>query len=94
MVVSYIRRFVSASAKMHTSRVTDVYTYFRHTAHLSVIKKKETRSSTRQTWLRSACRVGACSSERDSWSEVFKDGLMKVGVACLAFFCGQDGNLK
>ena len=31
---------------------------------------------------------------KDTWSEVFKDGSMKVGVACSGFFGSQDGNLK
>ena len=30
----------------------------------------------------------------DTWFEVLKVGSMKVGTACLAFFCSQDGNLK
>ena len=30
----------------------------------------------------------------DTCSEVLKDGSIKIGVACPAFFCSQDGNLK
>ena len=30
----------------------------------------------------------------DTWSEVLKDGSMKVGTACPAFFCSHDGDLK
>ena len=30
----------------------------------------------------------------DTWSEVLKDGSMKVGAACPAFFCSRDGDLK
>ena len=36
----------------------------------------------------------AASTWRDTLSEVLKGGSMKVGVACLAFFCSHDGNLK
>ena len=31
---------------------------------------------------------------RDTWSEVFLDGSMKVGTACSSFFCSHDGDLK
>ena len=31
---------------------------------------------------------------RDTWTEVLKDGSMKVGTACPAFFCSHDGDLK
>ena len=37
---------------------------------------------------------GAASVWEDKWSEVLKDGSMKVGTACPAFFCGQDGFSK
>ena len=36
----------------------------------------------------------AASIWRDTWSEVLKDGSMKVGTACTAFFCSCDGDLK
>ena len=36
----------------------------------------------------------AASIWRDTWSEVLKDGSMKVGTACPAFFFIPDGNLK
>ena len=36
----------------------------------------------------------AASIWRDTWSEVLKESSMKVGVACPAFFCSQDGELK
>ena len=41
--------------------------------------------------------AGACTereTQRDTWSEVWKDGSMKVGTACPAFFCSCDGDLK
>ena len=31
---------------------------------------------------------------RDKWSEVLKESSTKVGVACPAFFCSCDGDLK
>ena len=36
----------------------------------------------------------AASIWRDTWSELLKDGSMKVGTACSAFFCSHDGDLK
>ena len=36
----------------------------------------------------------AASIWGDTWSEVLKDGSMKVGTACPAFFCSCDGDLK
>ena len=30
----------------------------------------------------------------ETWSEVLKDGSMKVGTACPAFICRHDGDLK
>ena len=36
----------------------------------------------------------AASIWGDTWSEVLKDGSMKVGTACPAFFCGHDEDLK
>ena len=33
-------------------------------------------------------------AENEPPTEVLKDGSMKVGTACPAFFCTQDGNLK
>ena len=30
----------------------------------------------------------------DTWSELLKDGSMKVGTACPAFFSSHDGDLK
>ena len=52
----------------------------------------------RTTWPNSAGACTACEmqrqSGRDTWSEVLKDGSMKVGTACLAFFCNQDRNFK
>ena len=30
----------------------------------------------------------------DTWSDVLKDGSMKIGTACPAFFCSRDGDLK
>ena len=34
----------------------------------------------------------AASIWRDTWSEVLKDGSMKVGTACSAFFFNHDGH--
>ena len=52
----------------------------------------------RASWPDSA---GACMEREtqrpiwgDTWSEVLKDGSMKVGTACPAFFCTDDGDLK
>ena len=36
----------------------------------------------------------AASILGDIWSEVLKESAMKVGVACPAFFCSHDGDLK
>ena len=36
----------------------------------------------------------AASIWGDTWSEVLKESSMKVGVACPAFFCSHDGELK
>ena len=36
----------------------------------------------------------AASIWGDTWSEVLKESFMEVGVACLAFFCSHDGELK
>ena len=36
----------------------------------------------------------AASIWRDTWSEVLKEGSMKVGTACPAFFCSCDGDFK
>ena len=36
----------------------------------------------------------AASIWGDTWSEVLKDGSMKVGTAFPAFFCSRDGDLK
>ena len=36
----------------------------------------------------------AASLWGDTWSDVLKDGSMKVGTACSAFFCSHDGDLK
>ena len=36
----------------------------------------------------------AASIWGDTWSEVLKDGSMKIGTACAAFFCSLDGNAK
>ena len=36
----------------------------------------------------------AASIWSDTWSELLKDGSMKVGTACPAFFCSHDGDLK
>ena len=36
----------------------------------------------------------AASIWRDTWAEVLKDGSMKVGTACSAFFCSHDGDLR
>ena len=36
----------------------------------------------------------AASIWGDTWSEVLKDGSMKVGTACPAFLCSHDGDLK
>ena len=30
----------------------------------------------------------------ETWSDVLKDGSMKIGTACTAFFCSRDGDLK
>ena len=55
-------------------------------------------------WIRTSCGVArlcrsmcgtrdAASISRDTWSELLKDGSVRVGAACPAFFCDQDGNL-
>ena len=36
----------------------------------------------------------AASIWGDIWSEVLKESSMKVGIACPAFFCSHDGDLK
>ena len=36
----------------------------------------------------------AASILGDIWSELLKDGSMKVGTACPAFFCSHDGDFK
>ena len=36
----------------------------------------------------------AASILGDTWSDVLKEGSMKVGTACTAFFCSRDGDLK
>ena len=36
----------------------------------------------------------AASIWGDTWSDVLKESSMKVGTACLAFFCSHDGDLK
>ena len=36
----------------------------------------------------------AASIWRDTWAEVLKDGSMKVGTACPAFFCSHGGDLE
>ena len=44
---------------------------------------------------RSMCGTrDAASIWRDTWSELLKDGSMKVGTACPAFFCSCDGDVK
>ena len=39
-----------------------------------------------------------CETQRqfwgDTWSDLLKDGSMKVGTACPAFFCNHDGDLE
>ena len=36
----------------------------------------------------------AASIRGDTWSDVLKESSMKVGIACPAFFCSCDGDLK
>ena len=45
-------------------------------------------------WARKNGTRDAASIWGDTWSEVLKDGSMKIGTACAAFFCSSDGNVK